>query len=366
MIKVRQSELIVNLNCLKYNILSLQEKLTNKAKLMPVIKANAYGLGVAQILDTIQQLGINQVAVAIVDEGIELRELGFDGMIFILNQPDIAEIPSIVRYNLIPGVSSSNFIEKFGKSSGRTHHIHIEIGTGMGRTGIRPDNVEEFINLIRKYENIKVDGIYTHFSCSDCDDNYTKKQISNFNFAVEKAKELLGNIRYIHACNSAGIVNYPEAHYTLVRPGIMLYGYLPEDSLCNKIELKPSVVLKSKITYIKEVPPKTSIGYGRTFVTKRTTKVATIPLGYADGIRRALSNNGNVVINNKLAPIIGRICMDSFMVDITDLDDVVPNNDVYIWDNKNITLEQVSEQCDTINYEILSTISYRVPRKYVE
>ena len=362
---VRQSELIVDLSSVEHNLKTLQKKLTNNSSLMPIIKANAYGLGVKKLLEIINKLNISQVAVAIVDEGIFLRELGYKGMIFILNQPFVEEIESIINYNLTPGISTNTFVEALGEFLQEPLNIHIEIGSGMGRTGIHPNRTEEFINKIQNYKNIKIDGLYTHFSCSDCDYDYTKKQIDNFNFSIQVAKNKLGNINYIHACNSAGIVSFPEAHYSLVRPGIMIYGYLPDESLKGKIDLKPSVKLKSKIAYIKEVPKDTSIGYGRTFITNKTTKIATIPLGYADGLPRILSNNGCVVINGNIVPIIGRVCMDSFMADITNIENINIGDEVFIWDNSNILLEDVANKCNTINYEILSTISYRVPRKYV-
>lgn len=363
---VRQSELIVDLGCVEYNLKSLQTALTNNSELMPVIKANAYGLGVHKVLEVINKLEIKQVAVAIVDEGIKLRELGYKGMVFILNQPFIEEIETIVKYNLTPGISTNIFVEKLGEFLKEPFNVHIEIGTGMGRTGIKPNRTEEFIDKILEYKNIKIDGIYTHFSSSDSDENYTKKQISSFEFAVQAAKKKLNCIKYIHACNSAGIVNFPEAHYTLTRPGIMIYGYTPDESLIDKINLEPSVTLKSRVVYLKELDQNASIGYGRTFITNKPTKVATIPLGYADGVRRLLSNNGNIVINNQLAPIVGRVCMDSFMVDVTDVDDVKIGDEVFIWDNKNILLEDVAKKCGTINYEILCTVSERVPRRYVQ
>lgn len=363
---VRQSELIVNLRNVEYNIKALQEKLTNDSELMPVIKANSYGLGVEEIIKVIEKMKINKVAVAIVDEGIYLRKLGYKGMIFILNQPFVEEIKSIVEYDLTPGVSTIVFIEEFGKYLNKQHNVHIEVGTGMGRTGIHPDRIEEFIKKVKEYKHINIEGMYTHFSCSDCDEEYTRQQIASFEYAIKKARNNLDNIKYIHACNSAGIVNFPEAHYTLTRPGLMMYGYYPDECLVEKIKLKPSVILKSKVAYIKQVKKNTSIGYGRTYITDKSSIIATIPLGYADGVRRLLSNNGYVLIKKKLAPIIGRVCMDSLMVDITEIKDIQIGENVYIWDNEKITVDDIAKRCNTINYEMISTISNRVPRRYIK
>ena len=162
------------------------------------------------------------------------------------------------------------------------------------------------------------------------------------------------------------MLNYPNARFNLVRPGIILYGYPGEDDTFEKIELKPIAKLKAKIVFFKDVPPKTSIGYGRSYITSRETKVANVPIGYADGFRRDFSNGWEILIKGKKAPIIGKVCMDSFMVDVTDLDNVEVGDEVTIWDNENITLEQLAEKCDTINYEVLCTIGARVPRLFVE
>lgn len=208
-------------------------------------------------------------------------------------------------------------------------------------------------------------GIYTHFSCSDSDLEYTKKQIYYFNKALEVAKKELKELKYIHCCNSAGILNFPEAHFNLVRPGIMVYGYLPNQKLKNKINLLPSLRLKSKISFLKETEIGVGISYNKTFITLRKTMIATIPIGYADGIRRSMSNKGHVVIKGKLAPIIGIVCMDAFMVDVTDIEDVKIGDEVFIWDNDKITVEDIAKIYDTINYEVISTISKRVIREYI-
>ena len=202
-------------------------------------------------------------------------------------------------------------------------------------------------------------------SSADIDDEYTKKQIESFNYAIDVAKSIVGELKYIHAGASNGLLNYPEAHYNLVRPGIILYGYAASDTTFDKIDLKPIATLKSKITFLKEVESGTSIGYSRSYITDKNMKVATIPIGYADGFRRTFSNGWEVLINGKRAKIIGKVCMDSFMADVTDIPDVKVGDDVYIWDNKEIKLEDLSDKCDTINYEIISQVGERVPRKFI-
>ncbi len=351
----------VNLDNFQYNVEQIQKFVGNNVKIMPVIKANAYGTWINKLNDIIRQFDI--VSVATVDEAIDLRMNGYEKEIFVLNQPYKDEIKKVIEYNATIGISSKDFIDELG-NLGNTVKVHIEIGTGMGRTGINPDRTKEYIEKIQKYKNIEIEGIYTHLSSADIDDEYTKKQIASFDRAVLVAKKMVKNLKYIHCSASNGILNYPNSYYNLVRPGIILYGYKSCDKAIKKIDLKPICKLKSKVTFLKEVPENTSIGYSRSFITKRKSKVATIPIGYADGLRRILSNKGEVVINNIKVPIIGNICMDSLMVDVTDIENILVGDDVYIWDNKIITLDEIANLCNTINYEILSTISYRVPRVF--
>lgn len=356
----RPTVMEVDINAFKSNIEEIKKYIGNpNVNIMPVIKANGYGTWINRNLELIKDFKI--VAVATVDEGVYIRDLGFSNEIFVLNQPYVEEIDKIIKSNLTIGISSNEFVEELGKHSYNVK-VHIEIGTGMGRTGIHPDRVEEYIEKIKENNNIIIEGMYTHLSSADIDKDYTEKQLNSFEKAVNVAKELLGNIKYIHASASNGIINFKNSYYNLVRPGIIIYGYKSAHDTLEKINLKPICKLKSKITLIKTVKKGTSIGYSRSYITDKETKVATIPIGYADGLRRSLSNKGYVVINGKKAPIIGNICMDGFMADVSDISDVKIGDDVYIWDNEIITLEEVADISGTINYEIMSTISERVPR----
>ena len=357
----RPTYLEIDLNALEYNIKEIEKKVGKNVKLMPVIKANGYGTYINYRLDILNKFDI--VAVATVDEGVDIRNIGYQKEIFVLNQPYITEIPKIINYNLVVGVSSYDFIHELAKTK-ENITVHIEIGTGMGRTGVHPYKIEKFLDDLTP--NIKVEGLYTHFSSADIDKEYTLNQLSSFKVAVQKTEAKIGKLKYLHTAASNALINYPETHFNLVRPGIILYGYKGEEDTYEKIKLKPIAKLKSHITFLKVVEAGTSIGYGRSYITNKETKVATIPLGYADGFRRTFSNGWQVLINGKLVPIIGKICMDSFMVDVTNLNDVKIGDEVIIWDNLNITLDDLANKCDTINYEILCTISSRVPRKFIK
>lgn len=344
----------------KENILKIQEYVGNSITIMPIIKANGYGTHINKNLELIKDFKI--VGVANSDEGEFLRKIGFENEIFVLNQPDKSEIEKIVKNDLIVGISEIEFVKLLNDYS-KEIKAHLEVDTGMGRTGIYYKNLKEFINFLGN--NIKVEGIYTHFAAADSDFEYTNNQMKKFNDAIIEFKNLLGELKYIHAGASNGIINFEESHFNLVRPGILIYGYKSFDNTYEKINVKPITKLKCKITYIKDIEEGASISYGRTFIADKKMKIATIPIGYADGIRRDLSNKGNVVINGKKARILGAVCMDSIMVDISSIDNVKVGDYAYIWDNEIITLEEVAEQCDTINYEILCNISDRVKREFV-
>jgi alanine racemase len=327
---------------------------------MPIIKANAYGTYINKRLDVINEFDI--VGVAIIDEAIELRELGYEKEIFILNQPCIDDIEDILKYNITIGLSSYEFLNELLKINNKIK-VHLEIETGMNRTGIKLKDLEDFINKIN--ENILVEGVYTHLSSADYDIEYTNKQLELFEEAVNKVKNKFNGIKYIHSLASNGLLNYNDNISNLVRAGIVLYGYDSFEGMKNIIDVDPICKLKTKINFIKEINKGESISYSRKFIADKNMKIATIPIGYADGLKRTLSNKGEVVIKGKRVPIIGSICMDSFMVDVTDIEYISIGEDVYIWDNENITVEEIAEICGTINYEIICTVSYRVPRVFV-
>lgn len=354
---MRPTVMEVNLDNFKYNINSIKKYIGNDVLLMPVIKANGYGtyINLNAIIDEFKI-----VCVALVDEGIILREHGYTGDILVINQPDISEIDEIFKYKLIVGLSDENFLDAMVKFDDK-FRVHIEVDTGMARTGIRNMNL---VNKLKNCPSISVEGIYSHLSSADDDVEFTNNQIKLFNDYVENIKTVFSDIKYIHLAASNGIVNYPNSHYNAVRVGIIMYGYESFEGCSQKIDLKPICKLKSKITYLKEVNEGTPISYNHSFITNRPSIIATVPIGYADGLRRDLSNKGHVVVNGKLCPIVGKVCMDSIMVDVTDCECKM-DDDVYIWDNDLIKVDDIAKECNTINYEIICTVSSRVPRVFI-
>ncbi len=366
---MRNSYLEVDLSAISYNIKSVKEKVGESVEVMPVIKANAYGTGSTQLKEVLEKNNINIVAVAIAEEAVGLRNKNINTDILLLNELlDKKEVAIVVDNNITAGVSRYEIAEeisKYSKLKNKISKVHIEIDTGMNRVGIKCEEALNFVQKVSNLENIQIEGIYTHFSSADSSKEYTLNQIEKFNRVLHELQQNGYKFKYIHASASSGIINFKEAKYNLVREGLILYGYYPNENMEEKIKIKASTKLKSVVVFLKTVPKGTPISYSRTFITKRETKVATIPIGYADGIRRALSNKGRVYINGKYAPIIGNVCMDNFMVDVTQIENIKVGDEVIIWDNKNIKLEEIAEKCNTINYEILCDISSRIPRKYI-
>lgn len=358
----RQTYMEVSKSNFKYNIEQIRNYVGEGKEVMPVIKANGYGTYINKCLDLLDDFKI--VAVACVCEAIELRNLGYKGEIFVLNQPYVEDIDNIIKYEVTVGVSDSNFIEKLAKCN-KEVKVHIELETGMGRTGVFLYDLDNFVSQITKCPSIKVEGIYTHFSSADNDDDYTNRQIDLFKKGVLKIKDKIDTIKYIHSSASNGLLHFDDGISNMVRAGIIMYGYPASDKTMDVISIKPIATLKSKISYLKEVDEGISISYGRKFITDRKMKIATVGIGYADGIRRELSNKGYVFINGCKCKILGSVCMDSFMVDVTDIDAKVGDT-VYIWENDKIKLEDIADLCNTINYEIMSCISDRVERVFID
>jgi len=287
----------------------------------------------------------------------------------ILNELLESDFEDIIKYDLTPRISVYQIAEKLNEiaNTAQKHiDIHIEIDTGMGRTGIKPSEAVQYVQKIQGLKNLNIEGIFTHFASADTNPEYTDMQIQKFNETVKKIENIGIKFKYIHSSASSGMLNYLEkTKGNLIRPGILIYGYMPNEHMENKIGVKPTATLKSKVVFVKDVEKGTSISYGGRYITTRDSKIATIPIGYADGIRRSMSNKGRVYINGKYAPILGSVCMDDFMVDVTNIPNVKVGDEVIIWDNKNITLEEIANKCDTINYEILCTIGKRVQRRYI-
>ncbi len=363
----------VNLDNVIYNINSIKRIVGSKVNIIAVVKADAYGHGMVPISREIEN-EIDLFAVASIDEALSLRRNNISKPILILGFIPEDRIVQAIENNIsmtIYRVQDAEKVSCISKEIKKKGLIHIKIDTGMSRLGFKIDDcLIHNIETINELENVTIEGIFTHFSCADEDDtSITDEQILLFNkvlFALE-GKGIQIGIK--HCSNSAGIIDYPKAHMNAVRAGIILYGGYPAMRYVKNdfILLKPVLEWKSHIIYLKEVDENTRVSYGGIYMTKKKSKIATIPIGYADGYPRVLSNRADILINGKRAPIIGRVCMDQLMVDVTELKSVKCGDIVTligIDGNECITSEELSQKSGMINYEIFCGISKRMPRVY--
>ncbi|MCK5534599.1 alanine racemase, partial [bacterium] len=278
------------------------------------------------------------------------------------------QVPLFLKHSLTITASSIDKIKMIDETAEQMKVkavVHLKIDTGMGRIGVSVSSVFKLIEEISLLPGVVLEGISSHLSCADTDKEFTKKQINDFASIVEKIKEK--KIRYSHIANSAAVLCFPESYFDLVRPGLILYGLIPCADALNKIKLKPVMSLKTKIVFLKKVLKGTPISYGKTYITKKTTRIATLPIGYADGYNRLLSNNAQVLIKGKRLPIVGRVCMDMCMVDVNDLPQAAVGDEVVLIGNQKgemITAEEVASWSKTINYEVVCGLSKRIPRIY--
>ncbi|WP_035292370.1 alanine racemase [Clostridium sp. KNHs214] len=350
-------------------------RVSKSKDIIAVVKADAYGHGALDVAPVFLENGANRLAVAVISEAVELRRGGIECPIMILGFTPPNLIDNLLRYDIEQTVYSYDFAEEISKmavKSNKIAKIHIALDTGMGRIGFLPEeNSVEQVYKISKLPNIIVEGIFSHFSAADeKDKEYTYKQLEHFNWFYNKLKDKGVNINIRHIANSAGIIDLPETHFEAVRPGIIQYGYYPSEEVSkDKINIKPAMQLKTNVVHIKKIPAGEYIGYGRKFKTTKDSVIATLPVGYADGYTRLLFAKGKVIINNKFAPVVGRICMDQCMIDITDVEDVKVGTDVILigeTEEIKFNAEDAAEILGTISYEVVCMISKRVPRVYIK
>lgn len=365
----------IDLDALKYNVDGIKKCKADGAMLMGVIKADAYGHGAKIFAHELDEMGFNWFAVATVDEGIELRRDGIRKPILVLGYTCEAQYPDMVKWDITPTIYSYEMAEAFNaaaEAAGKIADIHIKIDTGMSRIGFLPgkESLDE-IEKISHLENLRIQGMFTHFACADMRDKaHVDGQIAKFHEMIDGVKRREIPVEIFHCSNSASIMELQSEHMNMVRAGIILYGLYPSHEMEEeRLPLKPVMSLHSHVVHVKEVPAGVTVGYGATYVTKGPTRIATVPVGYADGYPRVLSNRASVLIRGHRAQIIGRICMDQFMVDVTDIPEVA-DGDVVTLIGKDgqemLSVEEISEMAGSFNYEFVCDVSRRVPRVYMK
>lgn len=368
---MRPTHAIVDLAAIRHNIRLLASHLRG-ASLTAVVKANAYGHGAVAVSKAALSAGAASLAVAIPEEGVELREAGIAVPVFVLGLilPEQADIA--IKHRLIAPVCTIDCAAALSAEAvrqGRRAYVMIKIDTGMGRIGLSPGQAPSFANEIAKMPALEIMGIFTHMAAADASDKtYSNEQLQIFQDILASVKTARISLPYISAANSAGIIDLPDSHFNLVRAGIALYGLPPSGDMHNRPNLVPAMQLKTHITYIKYVPAGAKIGYGCTYTTTVPTYIATLPIGYADGYSRQLSNKAEVLIGGARRKLVGRVCMDQIMVDLGPDCNAEVGQEAVLFGRQGkeeITVTELAAIAGTINYELVCAISARVPRIYI-
>ncbi len=350
------------------NFKAIENYVGNKVKVIATIKQSAYGHGLISIARGLSAKGADFFGVGSIEEAVALREDGSKAAIIVLSAV-LAEFAYVfLEYDIVPTIVDSGFAQALNKQAakkGKTIPVHVKIDTGMGRLGLYHKHAHKFIAGLSQLKNIRLEGLYTHFPAADSDPEFTNYQIEAFNtFNAQLKKEGI-HFKFFHCANSIGIINYPEAHFNMVRPGLILYGIKPLNSI--SLGIKPVLALKSKVIFVKKIQKGMSVSYARTYIADRDRYIATAAVGYADGYPWSLSNRSRVIIKDSSFNVAGRVCMDHIMIDLKERGDIKAGDEVILIgaskDNK-ISVEELAAAAKTIPYEIISRLSPSIPRIY--
>ncbi len=361
----------IDLNAIRMNVRRIGERV-HPAEVMAVVKAEGYGHGAIPVAQTALSAGASQLGVALLEEGIALRRAQITAPILVFGGFFEKQIDSFIANDLqftLYDVRLAEIVSRRAQALGRKAQAHVKIDTGMGRVGLLPNEAVEAILVMAKLPNLELVGIYTHFASSDSrDKSYSNQQLEQFQSLVQKLTNYDLRFKYLHAAGSGAILDLPQSYFNLVRPGLIMYGYSPGVETSESIPLEPAMSLRTRILLVKKVPGGTFISYGQTFQTRQATTIATLPIGYADGISRRLSNNLEVLVQGRRCPLIGRVCMDQLMIDLGDIQNVQAGEEVVLLGKQGEAEISIYEWCrrlETIPYEVTCGISRRVERLYV-
>lgn len=367
----RPTVCFIDLDALRWNLRQVKAKVGPTVKILSMVKANAYGHGAPAVAKALADEGAYAFGVATLEEAIELRQAGIHQPILVVTGVYLEQLGQFIEHRLTAvahDLEAVKFLDQAAQGRGAALNVHIKIDTGMGRLGFLPAEIHSWLPSLKMLKALKIEGVFSHFSRAESvQGDYTQKQLRIFQDVVARLRSQGVAPPLTHLANSAATITLPEAYFDMVRPGIMLYGPYPSPAMMSQIELKPVLSWKTRITQLKKVPCGTSISYGQTFVTQRESFIATLPVGYADGYQRLLSNRGEVLVRGNRAPVAGTVCMDLTMVDVTDIAGVQPGDEVVLLGrqgDQEITADDLAGWTNTISYEILTSISARVPRIY--
>ena len=367
----RPTHCVIDHAALRWNLQQVRSKVGSQVKILPMVKANAYGHGAVAAAKTLLSAGADAFGVATVDEGIELRQAGIGVPILVVGGVYADHLDELLSHSLTPALYDLNGLTELQTAVAKRKsslNIHLKIDTGMGRLGLRTDEIDYWLAKLHALQALKVEGVFSHFSTAESvEGDYTQKQLKIF-AGIAARLRAAGMTPLFHFANSAATITQPAAYFDMVRPGIMLYGAYPSPDMMAQITLRPVLSWRTKIIQLKKVPAGTSISYGQTFVTRRESLIATLPVGYADGYQRLLSNRGEALVRGKRAPVAGRVCMDLTMLDVTDIREVQRGDEVVLLGRQNgaeISADEMAGWANTISYEIFTSIGARVPRIHI-
>ena len=357
----------INLNNLEHNFKAVKSCLRKQTKILVTVKADAYGHGLIPVSKRLVVSGVDHLGVASIDEGIKLRKAGIKTPILLLGLILKKDIQPLFTYRLTPTICDKEMavaINSKAVSLKKNIALHVKVDTGMGRIGVLHNDAFKLIKDISKLKHITVEGIFTHFAFADINRKFTNYQINLFEKLVGDLKKSGILIPLVHVANSIGLIDYKDSHFTMVRPGLVIYGLHPKERL--RIKLKPVLSLKTRIIFVKKVPTGSGISYAGTYITKRPTTIVTLPIGYGDGYPRNLSNLASLLIGGRRFRIAGRICMDQIMVDVGNFKPKIGDEVVLIGKQgkQQITAEELADLSGTISYEIVCGLGSRIPRIY--
>ena len=363
----------VSLAALRANCRAARALVGPRVAVMAVVKADAYGHGAVAAARAFAEAGAAALGVSTVEEGAELRRAGLTAPVVVLGGVFSGEEAAVVEHGLacaVWTVEGARALAGAARAAGRTAAVHVKVDTGMTRLGLDPADVRAFGEAMRGLAGLRAEGVFSHFASADAVDTAAAgAQADRFRGAVEALAAAGVRPELVHLANSAGVLSAPAAHFTMVRPGIMLYGYAPAPHLAARAALRPALRLRTTVAQVRRVPAGTAVGYAGTWVAARPSRIAVLPLGYADGYHRLASNRAQVLVHGRRAPLAGRVCMDQTMVDVTDAGDVRDGDPVVLFGSQegaSIWADEVAGWVETIAYEVLTSIGKRVPRVYVE
>jgi len=363
----------IDLDAIAHNVRAYKRHIGENVCYIAVVKANAYGHGAAPVARAALCAGAEMLAVSRVIEGVALRKAGIQAPILLMGYTPPGGAEMAAEWRLTPSLmtfEAAQALSQRGEALGYKIPVHIKIDTGMSRYGLFPEEAHNFLNAISGLSGIELEGLFTHFATADAaDQTHARRQLAVFERMLGEARQAGFHIPLIHAANSAAAMRLPEAHFDAVRVGIGMYGLDPSSEWSPVFEIRPALSLKSRVSRVRDLPAGAGVSYGRTYVTERTTRAALVSVGYGDGFHRLLSNRGAVLIRGKRAPIIGRVCMDQFVVDASDIPQVQQDDEVVLVGKQGdarIRAEEVAALAETINYEVTTSLLARVVRVYLE